>query len=119
MNGTAGTNATRDTGASTPMVTGAVATHYPTHRVTALDADGNALATERFPADPAGRVALLNWLRGLGVQVRLAVDDDESASALMRLLQARELSPVQVRTERGGIRGGGEAAAHDDLGRPA
>jgi transposase len=58
-------------------VTGGVHTHAQRHLAAALDDNGSLLGVEEFPATPAGRQALLDWLAAFGPVRRVGVDTVE------------------------------------------
>lgn len=55
-------------------VTGGVDTHKDTHTAAVLDATGNLLGTETFPATGSGYVQLLDWLQSHGDPDRVGVE---------------------------------------------
>jgi transposase len=78
-------------------VIGGVDTHKDTHTAAALDATGRALGNATFPANSAGYLALLQWLRGFGALDRIGVEGTGSyGSGLTRYLRGERVRVVEV-----------------------
>lgn len=83
--------------AATQGVIGAVDTHKDWHHAAVVDPFGRALADQRFPATRAGYGALLAWLRGFGLLLRVGVEGTGSYGAgLCRHLVAAGVTVCEV-----------------------
>lgn len=74
-----------------------VDTHAMTHHCAVVDALGRALGDHEFPADPAGYLALLAWIRTFGVVGSAGVEGTGSYGAeLGRVLAAAGVVVLEV-----------------------
>ncbi|HEX5017634.1 MAG TPA: IS110 family transposase [Actinomycetes bacterium] len=78
-------------------VIGGVDTHKHTHYAAVIDDDGRLLGHQEFPANDAGYVALLHWMRGHGHVHAIGVESTGSFGAtLTRALTKAGIDVVEV-----------------------
>jgi transposase len=86
-----------DTAGPVREVTGGVDTHKDTHTAAAVDGTGALLGTAQFRADPAGYVALLDWLHSLGTVVLVGVEGTGCYGlGLARHLRSADIATVEI-----------------------
>jgi transposase len=78
-------------------IAGGIDTHSDSHTAAVIDQVGRVLGSEQFPADAAGYVALLAWMRSFGRLVNVGVEGTGAYGAgLARLLRAERVQVVEV-----------------------
>lgn len=84
-------------GQPTRMVVGAADTHKDFHHAAVVDPWGQHLGDQWFPATRRGYVALLAWLRGFGILLRVGLEGTGSYGAgLARYLAAEDVAVLEV-----------------------
>jgi transposase len=79
------------------LVTGGVDTHLDLNVAPALDGIGGLLGVEQFPTTTAGNKALLVWLKGFGIVVKVGVEGTGSYGApLARYLRRAGVAVLEV-----------------------